>query len=498
VLVAAALAVSAAAENAPFEVVVIPSRGRTVAADLVDLNGDGRTDLLQVVFIGIPPDDQRLIRVYFQTPAKTLPLLADFEIPLPPGSAAYDLADLRPAPGHELVLVRASDVLILSLRGPKAESWRIPVPGAQTAWPAQDDRGFERIRLVRSELGPEPLLLVPQLGSLAVLSADGTLRAQLEVGGRANYLVPAQPSLLFIESDLELFFDGPRLSIADVDGDSRPDVVSTTRHEVRLFLQRDGGFSGKPDRAYPLRIMSERSHVRGSGGVAVQASDLNGDGRADLLISHLTGGLTDARLEAALHLNRDGTWDLARPDAKLESKAALGSDVLLDVDGDGRVELLRTSIPFGVLRLIEALLTRSVGVGFSLYRFGDDSFSREPWVSKTVDFTLSFDTFRPRGFLPAWHLDLNGDGHLDLLTSGGGREIEVFLGGPERRYKKRDARQSTDTEGLLRAGDLDGDGLPDLVLFDPINSGAPVRVLHNRGNLPGTAPSVRAAPEGEP
>lgn len=489
----------AATEDAPFEVVVIPTRGRTVAADLVDLNGDGRTDLLQAVFIGIPPDDQRLIRAYFQAPAGTLPLVPDFEIPLPPGSGAYDLADLRPEPGHEVILTRASDLLVLSLRGAEAERWRIPLPPPQTVWPAEDDRGLERVRLVRTELGAEPVLLVPQLGSLAVLSADGTVRAQLEVAGRANYLVPAEPSLLFLEGDLELFFDGPRLSLADVDGDGHVDVVSSTRHQVRVFLQRGGSFSGNPDRLYSLRVLSERNHVRGAGGLGVQASDLNGDGRADLLISHLTGGLTDARLEASLHLNRGGAWDLGRSDAKLESKAALGSDVLLDVDGDGRPELLRTSIPFGIIRLIEALLTRSVGVGFSLHRFKDDSFGREPWVSKTIDFTLSFETFRPRGFLPAWHLDLNADGHLDLVSSGGGSEIEVFLGGPERRYGKRDARQKTDTEGLLRAGDLDSDGLPDLILFDPLTSGAPVRVLRNRGNLPGTPPSVRAAPgDGRP
>ena len=474
---------AAHADDAVFDVIAIPSKGRTVAADLVDLNGDGRTDLVQIAFAGVPPEEQRAIRVYFQSAERTLPTRPDFELPLPEGSGAYDIGDLRPTPGEELVLARPSDLLILSLNGPNGERWRIDVPPPGTAWPIEDDRGLERVGLVSRQLADEPWLLVPQLGALAMLSRDGTPRAELEVGGRANYLVPAQPGLLFTESDVQLFFDTPRLSLGDVDGDGRIDVVAATRHEVRVFLRRaDGGFSRTPDRAHALGILSERNHVRASGGVRVQACDLNADGRLDLLVSHLTGGLTDAHLQTSLYLNRAGTWDLARPDAKLDSKAALGSDVLLDVDGDGLFEILRSSVEFSVVALIQALLTRSVDASFSVFRYAN-GLGPDAWASKEVELTLSLDTFRPRGFLPAWHLDLNGDGNLDLLTSGDGTEVEVFLGGPELRYRKRAAHQKVDSQGLMRSGDLDGNGLPDLVLFDPLTPDASVRVFRNRGSL---------------
>jgi hypothetical protein len=46
----------------------------------------------------------------------------------------------------------------------------------------------------------------------------------------------------------------------------------------------------------------------------------------------------------------------------------------------------------------------------------------------------------------------------------------------------------------LRSGDLDGDPLPDLVLFDPITSDATVRLLRNRGILPGTDRSAQQTP----
>ena len=36
-----------------------PRDGRTVAAELADFDGDGRSDLLQVVFAGVPPHETR-------------------------------------------------------------------------------------------------------------------------------------------------------------------------------------------------------------------------------------------------------------------------------------------------------------------------------------------------------------------------------------------------------------------------------------------------------
>ena len=44
----------AAADEAPFSVSVVPGSGRTVAAEIPDLDGDGRADLLIARFEGLP------------------------------------------------------------------------------------------------------------------------------------------------------------------------------------------------------------------------------------------------------------------------------------------------------------------------------------------------------------------------------------------------------------------------------------------------------------
>jgi hypothetical protein len=492
---AASVGASARAEPA-FDLLEISSRGRTVAAEYADLDGDGRTDLLQIAFVGYPPDESRWLRVYLQDARGELPTAPSFSWPLPEGAAAYDLADLDSRPGVELMLLQPGGLAILSLGGPELRTRTLPVPNPPTLAVAADERGLDRIRIARDGLGPEPWLLVPQPGRTVALSPQGQVLARLEVGALANYLVQPQPGPLVFESDVQVYIDAPRLSVADVDGDARPDIVASSRHYLRVFLRRaDGSFSTSPDRVIPLARVSERDHLRGSGAVRVDVSDLDGDGRADVLVSHISGALRDARTQTSIHLNRGAGWDLGSPDQSFESQGSWSSVELLDLDGDGRLELVRTDISFSLLELIEILVTSALDARVAVHRRDDNGgFEPDPWLDRKLDIPLSFETFRPRGFVPTVQYDMNGDGHRDLVSSGGGEAIEVFLGGPEQKFGKRVARDEADSRGLASFGDLDSDGLPDLVIYDPLRPDAPVLVARNAGALPGSPRRLQMSP----
>ena len=474
----------------PFALRSVPSAGRTAAAELIDLDGDGRTDLVAAVFDGIPPNDSRELRAWFQREDGALPDAPDLALPLPDGAAAYDVAELDPAPGVEIALLRRDRVSIVGFAGrePRVRDLALPAPSVAAA---RDERGLDRLRMLRDEIPGR--LLVPGLGELFVLDVASGEAARLAVGARSNYFLPPRPGPGIGENELESFYDFPRIDAGDVDGDGRPDLVASNRFEIRVFLQGQGGaFPPRPDRALAVGRVTEEDLIRGSGLVRLRAEDFDGDGRVDLVVTYTAGGLLEARARTSLHRNRGGSWNLARPDQEIRCDGCFVAYDLLDLQGDGRVELLEARVPLGILHLVETLLTRSVDLEVRVYeRGGELPFGPEPWVSVGLDQAFRFETFEPRGFFPTLRADWNGDGIFDRISAGNGEALEIYLGGSAAALRQRVARQPFDTNGALRIGDLDGDELPDVLVFDRTRPDSPIRIGVNRGTLPGTPRRAR-------
>ena len=488
----ALLALPVAAADDPFEIIHFKDEGRTILGELIDLDGDGRTDLVQVVMRGVPPRHERVIRVRLQQQDGRLPAQPDFEIPCPPGTAAFDFGDLRDAPGTELLLLRPHDLLILSLAKPDAPRWSLPIPGGTSAGAAEDERGLEQLVMIYDDFGDRKWLLVPLFGRMLAMATDGELIASMNVPPRANFYIPPAQGFYFGESDLQLFFDAPRISVGDIDGDGHADIVAANRHELRVFLQREGTFPEDPSRVVALQLVTEKDHIRGSGGITADGRDFNGDGLMDLLVSHVAGSFRDATTTTTAYLNRGGDWDRKNPVGVFVSKHALAGDLLVDLDQDGLPELLRTEIPMSVLELVEVIVTGSIDAKVSIHPYRNGAFSKKPTSQIKLGVPISFDTFRTAGFLPQVHIDVNGDGLRDLLLGGDGDEFKIKLGGQKQAFRRTAATQRLDTSGELRSADYNGDGLADFLIFNPQVPGGQLQLLLNRGTLPGSPPRLRA------
>lgn len=486
-----------AAQEAPFQILEVASPERVVQANLADLDGDGRGDLVWISSRGLPPQEQRELRVHLGG-ADGMPAASfSWRAALPDGAAAYDLAELDGRPGVELLLLRRDRVTAFSLSGGEPSFRDVLVPGGEPSIAAvQDERGIDRLRLVHAGLGAGPRLLVPGFGVVSLLDPGGALVAKLEVGGRANFLVPQQPGPTISESEIEIYFDHPRLSVGDVDGDGRSDLVASGRHELRVFRQRpDASFAAQPDLRLALRRLSLADHIRTSGAVRVEPEDFDGDGRLDLLVSNASGSVFGGDTHIGIHRNRGGSWNLEAEDQMFESKGGYATHQVVDLDLDGRPELVVAHVPTGVLEVVELLLTRSIDAEVAVYKPAADAlFGATPWQQWKMSVRFDFETLRSLGFVPTLEGDVNGDGHRDVIESGDGKRLEVRLGDPVSGFRTEHASQALDTRGRIRFGELGGDGLADFVLYDPRRPGSAIRVGRNRGIWPALAAPQPAAP----
>ena len=338
---------------------------------------------------------------------------------------------------------------------------------------------------------------------------------------------------VFINASDGSFVDSFRLpvsvrsvALADVTGDDRDDLLLVNRSEDTLIVQRsteDGGFAvhqSLPTGDSPRGVVAADFDGDGAPDIAtVNRNDEDvtifpnlGDGQFAAGNSYLSGGRRpDALLTS--DLNRDGRPDLVVdtlegfailvmgkdliPSAPIAYGAQAGQTVVVDWNGDGFPDL-------GIGEITNTLtLFPGTGTGHFPVRtrratefppdvigagdFDGDGDHDAVVISRNPG-RLSILWNRIRGAQPAENLaleatrydftsephsatigDVDGDGRLDFITANGGcRSVSVFRGVGNGTLEDAVTLPMPDTGHLnsITAADLDGDGDLDLALVD--------------------------------
>ena len=221
------------------------------------------------------------------------------------------------------------------------------------------------------------------------------------------------------------------LAVGDWDGDGRADLAVTGAGGIRILKgDGNGGFS------VPRTVALKGDFS------SVVTADFDRDGKSDLAVTDKSG------LVWYLRGRGDGTFGEARSFVTGGSAqvAAAGN-----LDGDGRPDLA-VATDAGVSILL------SSGEGFGA-----------PKIIPTSKAVAGISL-----------VDLNGDRRLDIVTLDAGGVVNVFEGdgaggfSPPSKYPA--------SVGSLLVSDVDGDGVPDVLVADPANES----VLILRGKPDGT------------
>ncbi len=489
-----ALAAAAAAEPPPFELRELRVPGRPI--DVVAIGqGPERPRLLVISVEGTPPEERRHVSLFPPLRPGTPAAPEPWQREAGPEVVAVDAADVRPAPGPEILLLSAG---ALRIAAPAGEDERLPLPAPLPLPPRTRD--LSRLAFVRDWNGDgAPAALLPSLRGLVLLPLDGRPPRELALPVDTLYETPAEDRPVH-SGYAEARLVWPGLALADDDGDGRPDLFATDRFRLRVFRSGTRGLAPVPTRTARMPLFSpEEERRHDSNSLRAFVTDLDGDGRADLVVHRTEGSLMRSHASTSVFRNPGtGAVPSGAPAATLEARGGFGSIQLQDLDADGRDEIVQTVVPFGVLQLVRVLVRRQVEARLAVYRFRPEGGDADPLVrtwQADLSYPLDFDEGRIVGLLPTLEGDWNGDGRKDLLHGSGGSAVEIRLGRGEEAgpaFGPVAARQELPVSDRAVVVDLDRDGLDDLVLFDPVDASGRIVVGWNRAALPGSPPQLRA------
>ncbi|BBL74230.1 FG-GAP repeat domain-containing protein [Methylomagnum ishizawai] len=243
------------------------------------------------------------------------------------------------------------------------------------------------------------------------------------------------------------------VAAADFDGDGNIDLATVGNTDNGLSIlpgKGDGGFQAKT--GYPLR------------GDVLAADDLNGDGRPDLAVAGNGNTL-------AVLLNQDGHFQ-SQPtrynvdDGYNNDYNGHYSILAADLDGDGKTDL---ATPNWIYDNLSILVGR-----------GDGGF--KPQLAKGVYPVSSGPSANNFGVSSELLADIDGDGHLDVVTANlGSDSISVLLGKGDGKLRGKMDSATGPTPVGIAAGDFNGDGKTDLATANQGGNGS-VSVLLGKGN----------------
>ena len=494
-------------EDSLFHVQTHTVAGRPLQVVAADLRPDLRLDaesqgngLIVVVVSDSPPREKRqLVLLPADSPAPVTPMTID----LPPDIVAFDVGDIDDTPGDEIVLIAASKLTILRpFSEQKAREITVHPP---LPLPPRT-HGLSRLAVLGDWNGHGVIeALVPTLSGAALIPLPN--KQNQKNSPRIDLPLPMQAEYWTTDRRTRApagFFGStvtwPTITQADNNGDQRLDLFGLSRFGVWIYHATDTGLGSEPTHRFGLRLFSATEQLRPRAtAVRLFARDLDADGLADLVVHRTAGSMLKSRAATDIYRNQGTGIDLsAGPQLTLTTDDAFATIELVDLDRNGRTEILQAQFAFGIFQAIRILTTRRAAVDLRIFTLpkAPHTEAETSWQGD-VTLRLDFSQGRAEGLLPTAEGDWNGDGRRDLLYGLNREELAVHLGTAEKNgpgFGSREATQTVPAASDSVVLDRNGDGLDDLVLFDPRDDTGAFHILLNRGKLPGTPVSIRSSP----
>jgi hypothetical protein len=458
-----------------------------------DLDHDGRADVLATCVAGNFPNYKRSLALFRQRPNGSFAEAPDQMIALDRQAALVDVADVLPDPGQEILLLGPEGVRVLTQsQGQYSEPK--PFISHPTFVALADPRLVPVWDFARDWDGDgQDEILLPGFNSLALYQSPSSPPQELHLPVRPTIMPTYRPGSL-IEAKFTLWDIQP----LDFDGDKKTDLIAVQDDQIFVFKQLEAGkFATEPDprivlNLWPEKIRQEREIRPLTQALApdyyIMIGDYDHNGKADFLTLTLTGGFIGLVSETRIYFGGDPNLLRGQPSQKIVLKDAGAGPYLIDLDRDGKQELLLSYAAVTVANAARTVLSGHGDVLSQCYHLGPDGhYADQPGFVYKSTLKMNLRTVTQEGTLPIFQGDFNGDGKIDIFQGVSKEEAQIVLQrdgsfdhAPDLKFPCPISIQQQDNP---RFQDLDGDHLADIAAVYPREPehAEQIHVFMNRG-----------------
>ncbi|MBU2871723.1 VCBS repeat-containing protein [Colwellia sp. E2M01] len=307
------------------------------------------------------------------------------------------------------------------------------------------------------------------------------------LGSFLKQTLPIKPNVRVLDDGAT--YTESKLYFADANFDNKKDIFILEAGEIAVYLQVENSQFTK--RKIRISINDSISGLdwwkkRDESGEQPDQSnleyrkieelrDVNADGMIDMVVRYTkASGVLDRVNDYEIYLGKNNKGSLVyapKADSVIHEDGTLTGFEFIDINNDGKLEVLLAGFDIGLSQIISALVTGAIDQDVYLFKMDDtDKFPSKAIIKKEVELTFSLSSGKSGNGVVRL-ADLNGDGLKDLVLSDDDEELKIYLAKLPGKDKKLFARHSVSYDiqlpkngKLVIVDDINSDGQDDLLV----------------------------------
>lgn len=277
--------------------------------------------------------------------------------------------------------------------------------------------------------------------------------------------VNSLPISTFVElNGSQINYNKQTLFYVDLNLDGIKDIAWIKQGEIEYFTQSATGSFAKSPSSIPINPtifglnwwdireadgdnldQSKLSHR-----LVEKLQDVNGDGLVDMVVRFTnSSGVLDRTNDYEFYFGKklvDGQSSqvtyFTKAETVIKADGTLTGLNIIDIDNDGKQEVMLSSFELSLTNIIGALVSGSIDQEVLIFSLDNaNHYGEKPSINKTVE--LSFSLTKGRSGQPIVKLaDVNGDRIDDLVLSDDDDELHIYYGNnTKKRFNKKAVKQ---------------------------------------------------------